>query len=90
MQLHALSTDRQILKVTCSNQIIGSLKLTRKELQVLREICKGYSMNAVAKRLHLAPSTIITHKRNLFSKFGINNLVRLGVLAERHGFLVNL
>ena len=46
-------------------------------------------MNEVADMMHLSRSTIISHKRNLFLKFSINNLVRLGVLAERYGYVLS-
>lgn len=70
-----------------SQSIISLVKLTRREQEVLHHICKGHSMVKVAEILNLAPSTIITHKRRIFQKFNINSLVRLGVLAERYGFL---
>lgn len=63
-----------------------TIKLTKREQEVVELICEGRSMNEVAAILYLSPSTIISHKRQLFRKFGINSLVRLGVLAERYGF----
>jgi len=70
-----------------SATIRSLINLTQREQEVLRHICDGNSMSEVACILHLSTSTIITHKRKLFDKFNINNLVRLGVLAERYGFL---
>lgn len=61
--------------------------LTRRELEVLKLICMGKSMNEVAKQIHISGSTVISHKRNLFKKFQVNSLVRLGVMAERLGYL---
>ncbi len=60
--------------------------LTSREKEVLYHICQGHSMKEVAEIMYLSPSTIISHKRKIFDKFGVNNLVRLGVLAERYGY----
>jgi DNA-binding NarL/FixJ family response regulator len=67
------------------NEIMpANLNLTTRERQVLEFICLGMKMKEIAKSLFLSESTIISHKRNLLSKFNVNSLVRLAVLAERY------
>lgn len=63
---------------------IPSINLTKREREALYFICQGLSMKEVAVKMYVSPSTVISHKRSLFNKFQVNNLVRLGVLAERY------
>ena len=65
----------------------SKIVLTQREQEVLHFICQGNTFNAVAKLLHLSPHTIVTHKKNLIKKFDAKNIVHLGVLAERYGYL---
>lgn len=63
---------------------VPRINLTKREREALYFICQGLSMKEVAVKMYVSPSTVISHKRSLFCKFGVNNLVRLGVLAERY------
>jgi len=60
-------------------------KLTRREREIIFYICLGNTIKEVSKILFLSQSTVISHKRSIFLKLDIHNLVSLGVLAERYG-----
>lgn len=61
--------------------------LTARESEVLQLICKGNTINNIACQLFLSPYTIVSHKQNLVKKFQARNIVHLGVLAERYGYV---
>ena len=63
------------------------LNLSAREHQVLNLICQGNTFKDIASLLFISPYTVISHKKNLISKFKAKNLVHLGVLAERNGYL---
>ena len=66
------------------------LNISKRESQVLTLLCQGKTCNEIAKEIFLSPHTIDSHKKNLKRKFKAKNIVHLGVLAERHGFLKDL
>ena len=63
------------------------LNLSAREQQVLNLICQGNTFNDIASLLFISPYTVISHKKSLINKFKAKNLVHLGVLAERNGYL---
>jgi two-component system response regulator NreC len=58
--------------------------LSRRELEVLRLICKEYSNAEIAEKLFLSVSTVETHRKNLIAKLGVNNTVGLVKFALRN------
>lgn len=47
--------------------------LTRREAEIIKMIAEGLSVPEIAKRLHLAASTIKTHVQNLYDKLGVSD-----------------
>lgn len=58
--------------------------LSRRELEVLKMICREYSNAEIAEKLFLSVSTVETHRKNLIAKLGVNNTVGLVKFAIRH------
>ncbi len=58
--------------------------LSRRELEVLKLICKEYSNAEIAEKLFLSVSTVETHRKNLIAKLGVNNTVGLVKFALRN------
>lgn len=59
---------------------VEMIDVTKRELNCLALIAKGYTMKGVALRLNISPRTVETHLRNLKEKFGFsskNQLVSL-------------
>ena len=46
--------------------------LSKSELDILRQIAAGLSTNAIAERFVVAPSTIKSHIKNIFSKLDVH------------------
>ena len=47
--------------------------LTPREAEIIKMIAEGLSVPEIAKRLHLAASTIKTHVQNLYDKLGVSD-----------------
>ncbi|WP_231956322.1 helix-turn-helix transcriptional regulator [Posidoniimonas polymericola] len=77
---HRLGADWQGLRVA-----IGSL--TPREHEVLRLIASGLSVPEMARRLHLADSTVENHRTRLMSKLGVNKSVDAARIAYRTGLV---
>lgn len=68
-------------------QAQASLKISERELEVLREIADGHSNKEIAIRLSVSPNTVKTHVARLFEKLGarrrtdaINKARELGIV----------
>jgi two-component system NarL family response regulator len=59
--------------------------LAPRELEVLQLLAEGYSSSEIADRLHVATSTIETHRRNLMRKLGLHSVAELTKYAVREG-----
>jgi len=49
--------------------------LTQRETEILSCLVNGKQNGQIAKELNLSESTIKTHRKNIFTKFGANNLI---------------
>ncbi|MBN2667602.1 MAG: response regulator transcription factor [Bacteroidales bacterium] len=63
------------------------LELTKREKQVLKLISQEYTTNEIAEKLFLSQNTIETHRKNLFLKFQVKNVVGLVKKALEFGML---
>ncbi|QDV72333.1 response regulator transcription factor [Botrimarina mediterranea] len=59
--------------------------LTRRELEVLRLVGLGKTVNQCAETLGVTPSTIGNHKYRLMRKLGVTTSLQLLRIAVRHG-----
>lgn len=60
------------------------LKLTKRELEILELISKGYSNSEIAEELFISIRTVDTHKNNLIVKTGSKNVVSLLIYAIKN------
>jgi len=58
--------------------------LSKREIEILKLICKEYSNAEIADKLFLSISTVETHRKNLISKLGVNNTVGLVKFAIKN------
>lgn len=64
-----------------------SIKLTNREIEVLRLIGRGYTTPQISKEFGIAESTVNTHRRNLIDKLGVSNSRGLVRYAVENGYL---
>lgn len=58
--------------------------LSKRELEVLRLIVKDMSNKEIADKLHISVRTVESHKQNMMSKTGTNNVAGLVVFAIKN------
>lgn len=66
---------------------LSSSDLTEREKEIIRLICRQYSMKDIAAQLKLSPRTIESHKENILMKTGSKNLVGIVLYAVEHQLL---
>jgi DNA-binding NarL/FixJ family response regulator len=59
-------------------------ELTKREVEVLNLICKGYTIKEIADQLFISQRTVDGHKANLFRKTGVDSSVKLVTFAIKN------
>ena len=59
--------------------------LTQSELEIVKLIAEGYTTKEIALKKHNSFHTVMTHRKNIFRKLGINNVSELIRFAVRNG-----
>lgn len=60
------------------------VKLTQRELEVLKFICEGFCNNDIAEKLFISQRTVDRHRANLLSKTGCRNSTSLVMYAVKN------
>lgn len=64
-----------------------TVRLSTRELEVLKFLAEGLSNKEIALALHLSPNTVKTHVRSLMNKLGVDHRLQVVVLALRHNLI---
>jgi DNA-binding NarL/FixJ family response regulator len=59
--------------------------LGAREREVLQLLAEGLTSSQIAQRLHVSPSTVETHRRNIMRKLDVHNVAELTKYAIREG-----
>jgi DNA-binding NarL/FixJ family response regulator len=65
----------------------AGVKLTKRELEVLRLFARGFSQAEIARRLFVSPKTVGTHSERMFKKLGAHSRAQAVSLAYEHALL---
>lgn len=85
-QIHYPEIFLKHLKKTSESEY---LKISKREIEVMGLIAKGFSEKEIAVTLSLSESTVNNHKRNIFAKLGVQNQVSMVVEGIRLGLIPN-
>lgn len=88
-QLHPKATSHLLSHVTANSSeerkpLDG---LTKRELEVLKEIAKGKSNKEIASDLFITEKTVKTHVSNVLSKLGLADRTQAALYAVRNGVM---
>lgn len=72
--------------ITIDDNLVGEV-LSKREIEILKLICKEFSNAEIAKKLFLSVSTVETHRKNLIAKLGVNNTVGLVKFAIKNNLI---
>ncbi len=72
--------------VTIDEKRINDI-LTKREIEILKLVCREYSNARIAEQLFLSIGTVETHRKNLIAKLGVNNTVGLVKFAVKNGLV---
>jgi two-component system response regulator NreC len=61
--------------------------LTRRELEIMRYIIRGYTTRQIAEALFISTRTVEGHRASIFSKLGVKNRAELVAFAEKYGLM---
>ncbi|GAB3173453.1 response regulator [Telluribacter humicola] len=61
--------------------------LTNREIQVIRYIINEVPTAQIAEEMFIAPTTVETHRRNIFKKLNIHSVIGLTRFAIQHGLI---
>lgn len=68
--------------VSCNGTRISS-----REVQIIQLVAEGLTNKEIAERLCLSSHTIMTHRKNIMSKLGVNNTAGLVLFAIKNGIV---
>ena len=77
-------------KLALANNKIGASpfqNLSKRELEVLGLMIKGFKVKDISDKLCLSPKTVSTYRYRLLSKLSVQNDIELTRLAMQHGFI---
>lgn len=63
----------------------GASSLGTRERQVLQLVAEGHSSTQISALLHIAPSTVEVHRRNIMRKLDLHSVAELTKFAVRYG-----
>ena len=80
-QLHQL-TGRQQSKTNGKEEA-----LSKREIEILKNIAKGKTNREIAEKLYISSHTVITHRKNITRKLGIKTVSGLTVYALINNYI---
>jgi len=64
--------------------VFNNIEFTKKEIEILHYMCKGFSTEEIAKKLSRSVKTIESHRSNLLGKTNTKNAVNLVLFAIKN------
>ncbi len=71
-------------------EVFAPVNLTPSEIEITRLIANGLTTKEIAAQKHLSFHTVMSHRKNIFKKLGINNTSELIMYAIRAGLIDNI
>ncbi len=79
--------EKMVFDAQLGSEVAGQAPLSQRELQVLRLLTAGHSVNAIAEQLHISNKTVSTHKMRLMEKLNLSSMAALMQYSIQSGLL---
>ncbi|MCX7987011.1 MAG: response regulator transcription factor [Bacteroidales bacterium] len=76
-----------LLKLIRDRNEAPTIKLSRREREVLEYICKGYSTMQISEALHISHRTVERHRASLLEKTNSSNSISLAIFAIKNNLI---
>jgi DNA-binding NarL/FixJ family response regulator len=63
------------------------VSISERELEILHLVAEGLTTKQIAEKLHLSFHTVMTHRKNMMGKLGINNTAGLIIYAVKENLI---
>jgi DNA-binding NarL/FixJ family response regulator len=80
-------SPRVACRLDALHRALTDNKLTQREVEVQRLIALGHTSVEIARKLHLSPRTIETHRAHIHSKLGLSSRAELVRYSLRRGLI---
>jgi DNA-binding NarL/FixJ family response regulator len=81
----AATVTRSLLDKNPRQEPNGAASLGARERQVLQLVAEGHTSAQISVHLHIAPSTVDVHRRNIMRKLDLHSVADLTKFAIRYG-----
>ena len=61
--------------------------ISERELEILQLVAQGLTTKQIAEKVHISFHTVMTHRKNMMAKLGINNTAGLIIYAVRENLI---
>ena len=79
--------SKKLISSMKDKKVVGDINFTKREIEILRLIADGDSTKTIAKKLHIEPTTVDTHRRNMIEKTGVKNSMELVKFTVKNGYV---
>lgn len=69
------------------NDLLLELKISEREVEIIKLIAEGFINKEIADRLFLSTHTVNTHRKNIMQKLNINNTAGIVLFAVKEGIV---
>lgn len=70
-----------------SNNSCAPISLSAREIEIIALISDGFSNKQIADKLFLSTHTVMTHRKNIMNKLGVNNTAGIVMYAVRENII---
>jgi DNA-binding CsgD family transcriptional regulator len=86
-----MDTDKQLRAVLAENLKLQHRlileSLSKREIEVLKKICEGFSSRDIATDLFISKHTVETHRKNLLKKLKVKNVASIVLFCSETGLI---
>ncbi len=79
--------DVLLEKEISNNENCSTGSITEREIDVIKELVSGKRPKEIADSLNISYYTVVTHKKNIYKKLGINHSLELAQYALKTGLM---